>query len=398
MQLILSHHLTMAGRVELVTGPMFAGKSTYLKNIYQQENGGNKHCLFVKHSLETRYGCGTGTIVTHAGEVIEGCTTVSSIKELISVLPEVVDVILIDEGQFFTDLVLVNRLADKGKRIVIAALDGTSDQQMFSPIHKLLPYTNSIVKLASKCMICKIDTKEAPFTVRFGNDNDNNVICVGGAEMYAAACRDCYKKINKKKNKGKLVVLEGGDRCGKSTQAKLLLTNKNSPLYGGEYMCFPDRSSHTGKLINDYLTKKIELDDHAAHLLFSANRWEVCSKIKQLLDDGIHVVMDRYYYSGIVFSLARGVDTVEWCSASDEGLPQPDLVLLMLLDVEKCSNRDTFGVERFETNSIQERARALFLDLANKDEKNVWIKVDARGTIEEVQTKIINIVYNIVEE
>ncbi|AUO14961.1 WSSV104 [White spot syndrome virus] len=384
----------MAGRVELVTGPMFAGKSTYLKTYTNKKMEAiNIACL--SNTPETRYGCGTGTIVTHAGEVIEGCTTVSSIKELISVLPEVVDVILIDEGQFFTDLVLVNRLADKGKRIVIAALDGTSDQQMFSPIHKLLPYTNSIVKLASKCMICKIDTKEAPFTVRFGNDNDNNVICVGGAEMYAAA-PDCYKKLTRKEQ-GKLVVLEGGDRCGKSTQAKLLLTNKNSPLYGGEYMCFPDRSSHTGKLINDYLTKKIELDDHAAHLLFSANRWEVCSKIKQLLDDGIHVVMDRYYYSGIVFSLARGVDTVEWCSASDEGL-QPDLVLLMLLDVEKCSNRDTFGVERFETNSIQERARALFLDLANKDEKNVWIKVDARGTIEEVQTKIINIVYNIVEE
>ena len=61
---------------------------------------------------------------------------------------------------------------------------------------------------------------------------------------------------------------EGGDRCGKSTQVDLLAQKMDAAVFK-----FPDRTSLTGHMIQDYLQGK-NMDDHAVHLLFSANRWE----------------------------------------------------------------------------------------------------------------------------
>ncbi|ASZ85035.1 055L [Cherax quadricarinatus iridovirus] len=191
-----------------------------------------------------------------------------------------------------------------------------------------------------------------------------------------------------------LVVFEGCDKSGKSTQTKLLVSSVKSPLYGGEYFHFPDRTTEIGKLIDRYLKKEIEIDDHAVHLLFSANRWELNKKIRELLGLGKHVVLDRYHYSGLVFSLARGVDTYEWCSACDVGLPEPDVVFFMKMDAMKNLTRSGFGTERYETNSIQDRVNLLFRDLADK---NGWVKIDADDSIENVHEKIVNVVKRYIE-
>ena len=74
--------------------------------------------------------------------------------------------------------------------------------------------------------------------------------------------------------RGLFVLFEGVDRCGKSTQARRLVDRLVRSGQPATLLRFPDRDTTIGGMINAYLTNKAELDDHAVHLLFSANRWE----------------------------------------------------------------------------------------------------------------------------
>ena len=75
-------------------------------------------------------------------------------------------------------------------------------------------------------------------------------------------------------------------------------------------MCFPNRETATGTLIDLYLRKQIELPDETVHLLFSANRWEASRGIVADLAAGTHLVCDRYAFSGVAYSAAKGLDFV----------------------------------------------------------------------------------------
>ena len=83
------------------------------------------------------------------------------------------------------------------------------------------------------------------------------------------------ENVAKPTHRGLLIALEGGDRCGKSTQCTLVMdylkTVLNQPTF---VIKFPDRTSAIGRVINEYLQCGNELSNQAVHLLFSANRWE----------------------------------------------------------------------------------------------------------------------------
>lgn len=74
--------------------------------------------------------------------------------------------------------------------------------------------------------------------------------------------------------RGALIVLEGLDRCGKTSQCSKLLSFLEESGHAVESWRFPDRNTGVGQMISSYLTNESHLDDHAIHLLFSANRWE----------------------------------------------------------------------------------------------------------------------------
>lgn len=106
--------------------------------------------------------------------------------------------------------------------------------------------------------------------------------------------------------RGALIVLEGVDRSGKSTQARKLVESLNNLNIPAELMVFPDRTTHTGKLIAQYLSNKdCQLNDYAIHLLFTANRWENVDKMKKLISEGTTLIVDRYSYSGMAFSAVK---------------------------------------------------------------------------------------------
>ncbi|OMO73413.1 Thymidylate kinase [Corchorus olitorius] len=117
---------------------------------------------------------------------------------------------------------------------------------------------------------------------------------------------------------------------------------------------FPDRTTSVGQMISAYLTNKSQLDDHTIHLLFSANRWEKRSMMETKLKAGTTLIVDRYSYSGVAFSSAKGLD-FEWCKAPEIGLIAPDLVLYLDITPEKAAERGGYGGERYEQLEFQKK-------------------------------------------
>jgi dTMP kinase len=144
-------------------------------------------------------------------------------------------------------------------------------------------------------------------------------------------------------------------------------------------------------MINSYLTSKIQQDDHSIHLLFSANRWEAVSGILQSIDDGVTVIIDRYSFSGAVYSAAKDNPdlSLEWAWYPEIGLPKPDLVYFLDISSAAAAERGGYGEERYETEKMQKRVRSLFTDLfARLADLNVQM-IDAGERMEEVANNVL---------
>ncbi|XP_050967627.1 thymidylate kinase isoform X2 [Labeo rohita] len=187
--------------------------------------------------------------------------------------------------------------------------------------------------------------------------------------------------------RGALIVLEGVDRAGKTTQCHKLVQALQQSGRAAEMMRFPDRTTKIGKLISSYLEKKSNLEDHTVHLLFSANRWEMVPLIKQKLEQGINLVVDRYAFSGVAFTSAKPGFSLEWCMNPDVGLPKPDLVMFLQLNPNMAANRGEYGIERYETSAFQRTVHQRFEQLMQDSSVN-WKVIDAARTIEEVHKDI----------
>ncbi|XP_016059138.1 PREDICTED: thymidylate kinase isoform X2 [Miniopterus natalensis] len=153
------------------------------------------------------------------------------------------------------------------------------------------------------------------------------------------------------------------------------------------YFSFLERSTEIGKLLSSYLEKKREVEDHTVHLLFSANRWEQVPLIKEKLRQGITLVVDRYAFSGVAFTSAKGNFSLHWCKQPDVGLPKPDLVVFLKLRLAEAVERGGFGQERYEDGAFQERALRCFHQLMEDRTLN-WKMVDASKSIEDVHKEI----------
>jgi dTMP kinase len=118
------------------------------------------------------------------------------------------------------------------------------------------------------------------------------------------------------KKRGLLIVLEGMDRTGKSTQCKLLkeylinIKNENVELinFPGIYYLIIfklDRNTASGKQLNEMLKAITKMNLRASHLLFSFNRWEKKDDIINILNSGTNLIIDRYAFSGYCYSVTN---------------------------------------------------------------------------------------------
>ncbi|KAF1834088.1 thymidylate kinase [Decorospora gaudefroyi] len=190
--------------------------------------------------------------------------------------------------------------------------------------------------------------------------------------------------------RGTLIVFEGLDRSGKSTQCQRLVQDLQNDGVQVRLLRFPDRATPIGQMINSYLSGKSEHDDHVIHLLFSANRWEAASSIQADLAAGTTVIIDRYYYSGCVYSAAKQNPSMrlEWCRKPEAGLPRPDLCIFLNISAEHAAKRGGYGTEKYENKEMQDRVRELFQTLMQRKEGEDFVQIDAGGSMEAVAAKV----------
>jgi len=128
------------------------------------------------------------SIVTHRGESKDALPL-----ETLSQMGEIwrdYDVIGIDEGQFFTDIVeFAEKAANARKVVIVSALQGTFHRGPWANITELIPLCEKIKKLSAICKLCK---ESASFTFRTADANCKKLI--GGAEMYMPLCRSCHER------------------------------------------------------------------------------------------------------------------------------------------------------------------------------------------------------------
>jgi dTMP kinase len=155
-----------------------------------------------------------------------------------------------------------------------------------------------------------------------------------------------------------------------------------------------DRTTPIGKLIDGYLRGQSHLDDHSIHLLFSANRWELAQDIEADIANGTNVIVDRYSYSGAVYSAAKANPSLslEWAWLPEIGLPKPDICLFLSITPEEAAKRGGFGGERYENETMQSRVRELFNTIFGLQKKSDIQMIDAGRTFEEVSQDISRII------
>ncbi|XP_037714291.1 thymidylate kinase [Drosophila subpulchrella] len=189
--------------------------------------------------------------------------------------------------------------------------------------------------------------------------------------------------------RGALIIFEGCDRSGKTTQSRLLVELLKSQDVPVQAMNFPERTSSIGQVINSYLTNSKDLSDEVIHLMFSANRWEHMNQMKQKLLEGKTLIVDRYSYSGVAYSAGKGLD-FDWCYAPERGLLKPDAVFYLRAPASDLANRGQYGEERYEKAEFQERVAKVFDRICSK-EASYWHQFDASQPAEDLHAQIASI-------
>jgi thymidine kinase len=183
----------MNSTLELIIGPMFSGKSTEIIKRVRLLKLINKRILIVKPKIDNRYI--EGKITSHNFETVD-CKIINNLNEVNDSEINQIDTIIIDEGQFFSDLLETVSIWLKkfSINIIVAGLDGDFQQKPIGQILNLIPLSNKCIKLNSVCNICK-DGTEAPFTYRCNKSNET--ILIGLLECYIPVCRKHYKTLSK---------------------------------------------------------------------------------------------------------------------------------------------------------------------------------------------------------
>lgn len=191
--------------LKLYIGPMYSGKTSKLIEIYKQCSFCNIPVIVINHSSDTRYH--DSMLSTHDKNMIP-CIQANTLSEIWNhkdvnstfnntsfthLKIRTAEVILINEGQFFSDLyTCVIDMLNENKQVYIAGLDGDFERKKFGQILDLIPYSDEVNKLTSLCSICK-NGKPGIFSLRLSTEKQQTVI---GSDNYIPVCRNCYKMKN----------------------------------------------------------------------------------------------------------------------------------------------------------------------------------------------------------
>jgi thymidine kinase len=175
------------GQLTLIMGCMFAQKTTELLRQIRRYSSIGYRVRVVNYKEDTRYG--TDCISSHDVDQ-HPAICVDSLASLEGQLGDV-DVLVIDEGQFFGDLYEhVTRWCDElPLHVIVCGLDGDAERRPFGDMLRLIPHAETILRLSAYCAICK-DGTHAHFSKRTVATDEQKA--VGGADMYKPVCRRHY--------------------------------------------------------------------------------------------------------------------------------------------------------------------------------------------------------------
>lgn len=174
------------GVLEVITGPMFSGKSEELIRRLKRARIARQRVLCFKPDIDLRYH--HTHIASHSAQTHEA-VPVTSVEHLRDTLfPQLgeVEVVGIDEVQFLSPdaIALAAELIAKGKRVILAGLDMTFEAEPFGPMPSLLAMADKVTKLSAVCMVCG---GSAIHTQRL--TQSQTLVVVGAAGLYEARCR-----------------------------------------------------------------------------------------------------------------------------------------------------------------------------------------------------------------
>ena len=174
------------GWIEVVVGSMFSGKSEELIRRLRRAQIARQRVQIFKPAIDVRYA--NDHIVSHS-EMRIASEQVESASELLERVAPKTEVVGIDEGQFFdAELPAVcNRLADLGKRVIVAGLDQDYLGKPFEPMPQLLAIAEYITKTLAICMVCGDPANHTQRLVQSGER-----VLVGATGFYEARCRHCF--------------------------------------------------------------------------------------------------------------------------------------------------------------------------------------------------------------
>jgi len=178
------------GVLEVVTGPMFSGKSEELIRRLKRARIARQRVSCFKPDIDLRYH--RTSIASHSSQTHEA-VTVATVEDLRAALfPQLdeVEVVGIDEVQFFDPAIipLSMELVALGKRVLMAGLDTTFNNEPFGPVPALMALADKVTKLSAVCMVCG---QSAIHTQRLGQSQE--LVVVGAAGMYEARCRTHFQ-------------------------------------------------------------------------------------------------------------------------------------------------------------------------------------------------------------
>lgn len=187
------YHRYEGGWIELVCGSMFSGKTEELIRRLRRAEYAKQKVQVFKPAIDNRYD--VSKVSSHTGLQIQA-QIVESVHEIEELIEDDTEVIGIDEVQFlgWEIIEICERLANKGKRVILAGLDMDFRGEPFGPMPVLMAQAESVDKLQAICMVCGSSASRTQRLVN-GQPASYNapVILVGAEEVYEARCRKCHQ-------------------------------------------------------------------------------------------------------------------------------------------------------------------------------------------------------------
>ncbi|MBT3302491.1 MAG: thymidine kinase [Bacteroidetes bacterium] len=183
---LLNRHLNK-GWIEVIAGPMFSGKTEELIRRLKRAKIANFKVSIFKPKVDNRYSA--NEVVSHDANAIASIIVDRPI-EIVEYYDDA-DVIGVDEVQFFNEAIVdvLQYLALKGKRVIVAGLDMDSNGKPFGPMPALLTVSEYVTKLHAICMDCG---SLATHSYRLSKDKSR--ILIGEKDNYEPLCRHCFHK------------------------------------------------------------------------------------------------------------------------------------------------------------------------------------------------------------